>query len=125
MAAIWPKADYKTFRKALTDTSKTTCYTVGDDAETFADVVALAICDSTGAVATGATIHVTLGGGDSTEGIIAKPAAAEIANLFTLECLLHMDAGGVIKVTGASGHHVWITIHKGVRSGAAAQNRNT
>ena len=124
MAAVFPRSDYRTFVTALASGSKTTVYTVGDDSEKWADVVGITISDSTGSVNSGATIHCTLRTG-VTERVLANPKVDEIDNDYHLECLpVHLEAGGTIAVTGASGHHVWITIHKGtVAAGAATLQR--
>lgn len=120
MAAVAPRSDYFTKVTALTNTNETTVYTVGDDGETWADVTGITIVDSTGAVATAAVVKCTLGTG-VTQRTLARPTAEQIRYEWEKEGLpIHLNAGGSITVTGASGHHVWVTIIKGVRADAQA-----
>lgn len=118
-AFLIPQSNYRTFVTALTNTTKTPIYTVGDDEELWADVIGIAVCDSTGALATEAIIYATIGTG-YTERTLARPqatapSATRVDNLYMLEFPLHLELGGSIAVKGDNGHHCWVTIIKGER----------
>ena len=120
-----PGVFYDYVGTTLSNTSKTACLTVGSGRAadcTWADVIAIVVTDSTGAVATAATVAIYDG---ATERVLVPatfglPSATE--NLEHDSAPIHLDIGGIIYVTGASGHHVHISFAKGVKTGATAQN---
>jgi hypothetical protein len=120
-----PGVFYDYIGTTLSNTSKTACLTVGSGRAgdcSWVDVLAITISDSTGSVDTPATVYIYDG---STERVlypssIGLPTPTE--NLQHDAAPIHLDIGGEIRVTGASGHHVHIAFAKGIKSGVTAQN---
>ena len=117
MASIFPLVDYFTVEPTtLTDTSKTLCYTVGDDGELWADIVGIQVV---GAGAAQVHVKVSTSG---TEGLFNDDVTVSAGYPHTIECYpLHMEPGGTISVSGERGQFVWISLIKGQRPGDAAQ----
>jgi len=117
MASVFPHVDYTTIEPtALTGTSKTLCYTVGDQGDAWSDVTGVWIVG-----AGAAQIHVKLSAA-GTERLFNDDVTVAAGYPHTVEGLpLHMEPGGTISVSGESGQFVWITIIKGQRTGEAAQ----
>ncbi|MCG8400296.1 MAG: hypothetical protein MJA84_01725, partial [Firmicutes bacterium] len=92
MATVFPRADYKTIEPTqLAGTSKTLCYTVGDDGEDWADVTGILI------VGAGACrIHCKLSS-NSTERLLNDDVTVDAGYPHMIEGLpIHMEAGGTI-----------------------------
>lgn len=125
MGFYLPGVFYEYIGTTLANTTKTACLTVGSGKAadcTWVDVLAITVTDSTGAVATAAVVAIYDG---TTERVlypatVGLPTASE--NLEHDAAPIHLDIGGEIRVTGASGHHVHISFAKGVKTGATAQN---
>lgn len=117
MASVFPHTDYKTIEPtALTDTSKTLCYTMGDDNELWADLVGIQIV---GAGAAQVHVKVSTSG---TERLFNDDVTVVAGYPHTIECYpLRLEPGGTVSVSGENGQVVWVTLIKGQRPGTDAQ----
>lgn len=125
MGFFVPGVFYDYIGTSLSNTTKTACLTVGSGRAgdcAWVDVLAITVVDGTGAVSTPARVAIYDG---STE----RPLMPTTYGLPTpsepLEydfAPIHLDIGGIVYVTGASGHEVHISFAKGVKTGATAQN---
>lgn len=112
MTTVFPRADYRTIEPtALTDTSKTLCYTVGDDGEDWADVTGILIV---GAGACQVYCKLSSGG---TEQLLNDDVTVEAGYPHPIDGLpIHMEAGGTINAEGESGQVIWIGLHRGQKN---------
>lgn len=117
MPSIFPHVDYRTVEPtALTDTSKTLCYTVGDEGDDWSDVAGIQV---TGAGAAMVYVKVSTNG---TERLFNDDVTISAGYPHTIECFpLHLEPGGTISVEGVSGQIVWITLIRGQQRGTDAQ----
>lgn len=120
MSGVFANLPFRSAMKALTGTSATDCYTVGDQNEDEIILAAVEVVDSTGSVATAAKIeHYEAA---TTTSFVIAPASIGLPSAtenLLYECLpgRHMKVGDELRVTGASGHHVtvsfWIISDRG------------
>lgn len=125
MASFSPTAQIHSFPFNLTGTSATDVYTVGDQGEKGAWLIGVVVVDSTGSV--GTTAKVVLHRGSTSWGLspvdTGKPNDAENLEVIC-EPALRLKVGDEIRVTGASGHHVWTTLALiGLDTSTSAQSR--
>ncbi len=126
MSGVFVGLPYRSALKALTGTSATVCYEVGDDGEDEVILAGVEVVDSTGSVATAAKIEHYRASDTATFVIVPAsvglPSGAE--NLI-YECRpgRHMRLGDQIKVTGESGHHVCVSFWRIAPTPAGAQRR--
>ena len=117
---------YRTAKTILAGTSATACFTCGDDGEDEAIVAGVMVVDSTGAVGTAAKIeHYSL---SDTTAYTIYPASAGMPTStenLVYECIPghHLKLGDEIRVTGAAGHHVFVSFWKISPSAQGAQRR--
>lgn len=124
MFDLVPGLAYDYIGTTLANGSKTACLTVGSGKASdcaWVEVRQITVVDSTGSVATAATVYVYDG---TTERVLVPasfglPSSAE--NLEIAGAPIHLETGGEIRVTGAANHHVHISFVKGQARGAAAQ----
>lgn len=108
----------------LTNTNATDVYTVGDSGEEDMFLLGVTVTDSTGSVATAATVAARIGG---TNHVMAStglglPSATENLEI-VCEPGIRMHRGDTVRVTGASGHHVFVTYQPVRDSGMQAQRK--
>jgi hypothetical protein len=110
---------------ALTGTGATDVYTAGDQGESAIKVTSIRVTDSTGSVATAAKV-VIYKLSNTTEYVLVPsgeglPTAA-LSLEFVSEPGLRMERGDEVRVTGASGHHVFVGfVPIGLDQGTSAQ----
>ncbi|WP_421722933.1 hypothetical protein [Bauldia sp.] len=111
MAAVFPKSDYRTVEPTvLPNSNKTTCFTVGDEGDDWADVIGIMI---TGAGT--AKVHVKLRA-SGVECELNDDVMVAAGWPHTIEGFpLHLEAGGTISVEGEPSQVVWISLHRGQR----------
>jgi len=119
MASLDPNLPAETTLAILTNGSATDVYTV--TAEEVVRLLGVIVTDSTGSVATAATVALRR---NSTNYVLAStgialPSATENLEI-VCEPTIRMIRGDSIRVTGANGHHVFVTVSP-VRSGTTAQ----
>ncbi|MCP4385333.1 MAG: hypothetical protein GY798_28635 [Hyphomicrobiales bacterium] len=109
MAAVFPRADYRTVEPTvLAGTSKTTCFTVGDEGDDWADVASIHIVG-----AGTAKVHVKVSS-NGTEREFNDDVTVVAGYPHHIECYpLHLEAGGTIAVEGEADQVVWITLLRG------------
>ena len=123
MASIAPGQAYYTAPYILTGTSATDVYTVGDNGEEALFLTGILVTDSTGSVATAARVAMRR---SSTDYVLAStglalPSATENLEIIC-EPAIRMKRGDTVRVTGASGHHVFVSfVTVGDRTGVLAQ----
>ena len=123
MASKAPDLNVDTIFFAVSGTGVNVAYTVGDNNETAAFLLGVVVTDSTGIVATAAQVNIDRG---ATNYVLAStgfglPSATENLEL-VCEPAMKLKRLDKIEVTGATGHHVFITIEPiGRDSGLAAQ----
>ena len=116
MAAVAPRSDYRTEFKALTGGTKTDCFTVPTGF--WWDVTALSVCASTGSAGT-ATIAI-FDNSASTEFVLRYTDEVPATAALEYEGLpMHLEAGDIIRVTGANLQHVFCTYILGAPGGRA------
>ena len=123
MASKHPDQNLDTIFYPVSGTGVNTAYTVGDKNETAAFLIGIVVVDSTGSVATGAKVNIDRGGTDHVliPASFGLPSATENLELIG-EPGDKLLRGDKIEVTGATGHHVRITIQPiGRDSGMNAQ----
>jgi hypothetical protein len=106
MAAVFPLASYFTKSLSLTNTSKTTVYTCGDQAELAFDVTGLSAVASDGTA--DKVTFIRYQAADATEYVLVFNGPVETDYPLQLEGLpIHLVPGDAIKATsnGASGTH--------------------
>ena len=106
MAAVFPLASYFTKSLSLTNTSKTTVYTCGDQAELAFDVTGLSAVASDGTA--DKVTFIRYQAVDATEYVLVFNGPVETDYALQLEGLpIHLVPGDAIKATsiGASGTH--------------------
>jgi len=123
MASFSPTDQIRSFPYALTGTSSTDVYTVGDQGESAAWLIGVVVVDPTGSVSTTAKVGVYRG---STEYRLSPNATGKPSTTDNLEIIcepaLYLKRSDEVRVTGASGHHVWTTVALiGVDVSTAAQ----
>jgi hypothetical protein len=101
----------------LTNTNKTTIYTIGTNGEKSAVLIWVRVTDSTGSVATAATVYLTLGG---TERVWYADTPGPDLPLDSYMPVA-MYVGDVLAVTGGNGHHVFATFLLEVPAGQPAR----
>ncbi len=127
MASFSPSTSARTFVSVLSGTSATDVYTVGNQGESGAWLIGVVVVDSTGSVATTAKIGIYRG---STEyrlspNATGKPNAAENLEVIC-EPAMELKPADRVRVTGATGHHVWTTMaFKGLDTSTSAQKSTT
>lgn len=120
-----PGLTYEYEGTILTGTTQTACLTVGAGKASdciWVEVQGVTVVDSTGAIATPATLAIYDG---DTERVLI-PASIGLPNAtenleFSFDPSAHLETGGEIRVTGANGHHVHISFVKGALRGTQAQ----
>jgi hypothetical protein len=115
---------YRTVMTVLAGTSATDCYTCGDDGEDEAILAGVVVVDSTGAIGTAAKIeHYKLSNTTAYTIVPASVALPSATENLVYECIPghHMKLGDEIRVTGASGHHVFVSFWKVSPSAKGAQ----
>lgn len=120
MASLPPGLFVETTVAILAGTSATDVYTVTID-ETVR-LLGVLVTDSTGSVATAATVSLRRA---STNYVLAStgmglPSATENLEI-VCEPAIRMVRGDSIRVTGASGHHVFVTVSPVRGNSVAAQ----
>lgn len=123
MASLNPGLLVQTAFAILANTSATDVYTVGDNGEEALFLVGVLVTDSTGSVATAARVALRR---SSTDYVLAStglalPSATENLEI-VCEPAIRMKRGDTVRVTGASGHHVFVSYSPiGVQTGTLAQ----
>jgi hypothetical protein len=123
MASKAPDLNVDTILFAVSGTGVNIAYTVGDNNETAAFLLGVTVTDSTGAVATAALVNIDRG---TTNYVLAStglalPSATENLEI-VCEPAMKLKRSDKIEVTGATGHHVFITIQPiGRDTGGRAQ----
>lgn len=123
MASLNPGLLIQTKFYILTGTSATDVYTVGDNGEEALFLTGVMVTDSTGSVATAATVALRR---SSTNYVLAStgmglPSATENLEI-VCEPAIRMKRDDTVRVTGASGHHVFVSYAPiGVQTGTLAQ----
>ena len=107
---------------ALTGTGATDVYTVVDEELVF--LLSVTVTDSTGAVATAATVSHRSGGVNRVlvPATFGLPSATENLEITGEPIVAHMIRGDSVRVTGASGHHCFVSVQP-IRSTGALQQR--
>ena len=106
MASVFPLASYYTKSLSLTNTTKTTVYTCGDQAELAFDVTGLSAVASDGTA--DKVTFIRYQAADATEYVLVFNGPVETDYPLQLEGLpIHLVPGDAIKATsnGASGTH--------------------
>lgn len=110
---------------AVSGTGVNTAYTVGDLNETAAFLLGVIVTDSTGSVAASASVNIDRGG---TNWVLKpKSTGSTLPNAdenleIVCEPAIKLRRGDLIEVTGASNHHVIISIQPiGRDTGLSAQ----
>lgn len=125
MASIAPGQAYFTDLNILAGTSATDVYTVGENGEEAIFLTGVLVTDSTGSVSTAATVAIRR---SSTNYVLAStgmglPSATENLEI-VCEPAIRMKRDDTVRVTGASGHHVFVSfVTVGDRTGVLAQQR--
>ena len=124
MASVAPGQAYVTVPYILTGGSATDVYIFGTNGETQGgNLVGVLVTDSTGAVLTAATVALRQGGVNyvlASTGF-ALPSATENLEI-VCEPAIRCKRGDSIRVTGANGHHVFVTyVPIGLDTGEQAQ----
>ena len=120
MASLPPGLYVETTLAILANGSATDVYTVTDEEDVF--LVGVVVTDSTGSVATAATVSLRR---SATNYVLAStglglPSATE--NLeFVCEPAIRMKRGDIIRITGANGHHCFVSVSPNRGSGLTAQ----
>src|SRR5688572_2215837 len=111
MASKDPNLNIDTVPFAVSGTGVNTAYTVGDNNETAAFLLGITVVDSTGAVATAAAVNIDRGGTNYVlaAATLGLPSATENLEI-VCEPAMKLRRSDKIEVTGATGHHVFITI---------------
>jgi hypothetical protein len=109
--------NYATPAVSLANTNKTTIYTVGTNGEASAVLLWVRVTDSTGSVNTAATIHLTLGGTERVWYVDTPGPDLPLDSVMPVA----MFKADILKVTGASGHHVFATFLLEVPAGQPAR----
>lgn len=127
MASFSPSTSCRTFFQALSGTSSTDVYTVGDQGESGAWLIGVVVVDSTGSVAVGAKVGIYRG---STEYWMTPHASSKPSDSENLEVIcepaLELKRGDEVRAKGATGHHVWVTLaFKGLDTSTQAQTKAT
>lgn len=123
MASLNPGLLVQTAFAILANTSATDVYTVGDNGEEALFLVGVLVTDSTGSVGTAARVALRR---SSTDYVLAStglalPSATENLEI-VCEPAIRMKRGDTVRVTGASGHHVFVSYSPiGVQTGTLAQ----
>ena len=108
---------------AVSGSGVNTAYTVGDNNETAAFLLGVTVVDSTGSVATAAKVNIDR---STTDYVLASvglalPSATENLEI-VCEPAMKLKRSDKIEVTGATGHHVIISIQPiGRDTGLSAQ----
>lgn len=101
---------------ALTNTTKTDCFTVGDDGEKWADLLGVSVTASTGTAGT-ATVAI-FKAIDNVEMVVIFEGAVR-ANI-PLELIgspcTHLEPGDIVRVTGAANQVVCVSYAYGTRA---------
>lgn len=108
----FPNADYITIPGALSSGSKTEIFTPADIGAEGAHVLSLRVVDSTGSVNTALTVHCQASSND-TERVLDRTHTAippDFAYVLSGDPVVVLGPGGTIDLTGASGHHWWLTV---------------
>lgn len=123
MASKDPDLNIDTIFFAVSGTGVNTAYTVGDNNETAAFLLGVTVTDSTGSTATAALVNIDRGGTNyvlASTGL-ALPSATENLEI-VCEPAMKLKRADKIEVTGATGHHVIISLQPiGRDSGLSAQ----
>ncbi len=122
-ATVFPENTQTAFT-ALANTNATDCYTVGDSGERAAYLVGVIVTDSTGSVSTAAKVVIYRG---STSWVLVPTASGYPTASVSLEWIatwpIRLKLADEIRVTGASGHHVFVGyVPIGLDQGARAQS---
>jgi hypothetical protein len=122
-ATVFPDNTQTAFY-ALTDGNATDVYTVGDSGERAAYLVGVIVTDSTGSVSTAAKVVIYR---NPTSWTLVPTAVGYPTDDWNLEWVatwpIRLKSGDEIRVTGASGHHVFVGyIPIGIDSGVNAQS---
>lgn len=123
MASLDPGLLIQTKPYILTGSSATDVYTVGDNGEEALFLTGVMVVDSTGSVATAATVAIRRSG---TNYVLAStglglPSATENLEI-VCEPAIRMIRDDTVRVTGANGHHVFVSYAPvGVQTGLLAQ----
>ena len=111
VAGVYPNLRFDRTTTKLTDTSKTTVLTVGGGRLTGfnrVNLLGISVTDSTGSVATDASIFFTDGSDSDTEYTLINSGSVEadfpFQWIFSPAIPLFKD--DTVKVTGGNGHHV-------------------
>lgn len=123
MASVDGDSVVRTIFFALTGTTSTDIYTIGDENESAAWLLSVAVVDPTGSVSTTAKIGVYR---NPTEFRLSPNATGKPSTTDNLEIkgapVVVMKKDDELRVTGASGHHVTATFRLfGVEGGSEAQ----
>lgn len=120
MSSLHPELLIETTIGSLGDTSATDVYTVSDEEDVR--LLSVVVTDSTGSVATACKVDIRRSSTDYTlAGTgLGLPSATE-----NLEAVgwpgIRLKRGDIIRLTGASGHHYFITIAPVRGTGLRAQ----
>lgn len=123
MASLNPGLLVQTAFAILANNNATDVYEVGDNGEEALFLVGVLVTDSTGSVATAARVALRR---SSTDYVLAStglalPSATENLEI-VCEPAIRMKRGDTVRVTGASGHHVFVSYSPiGVQTGTLAQ----
>jgi len=125
-ATVFPENTQTAFT-ALTNTNATDCYTVGDSGERAAYLLGVIVTDSTGSVGTPAKVVIYRG---STSWVLVPTGAGYPTSSWNLEWVaswpIRLKSADEIRVTGASGHHVYVGyVPIGIDTGSNAQQAGT
>lgn len=123
MLVLTPLTPLRTVPFALTGTSATDVYTVGDQGEAQLVLLGVMVTDATGSIAT--PIKLVLYRIANTTEYVLSPATVGLPTAsenFVWTGCVWMARGDEVRVTGASGHHVFTTFMPiGLDQGVSAQ----
>ena len=120
--SVHPDVGRRCALKKLTGNAKTDCYVVGTTDEfNYVEIESILIVDSTAAVNTAVTVNVTIAG---VEYVLAASLPVETTYpRFIAMHSLPLYRGDKISVTGANGHHVFVSYVPLIGGGAQALDR--
>ena len=111
----------ETTRAILANTNATDVFTVSDEEDVF--LLSIVVVDSTGAVATAALVQHRSGGTNYTllPTTAGLPSATENLEI-VCEPAMRMTRGDSVRITGANGHHCFVSVQP-IRSSSTASQR--